>query len=83
VHVNRFLKTSLVGMVAFGAAGVLMRADDWPEIRGKGRLGVWKETDIVDKFPEGALADAREGWLLGTRGGGWARLSDGPGRKIG
>src|SRR5438034_5636917 len=31
------------------------RADDWPEIRGKGRLGVWNETGILDKFPEGGL----------------------------
>jgi outer membrane protein assembly factor BamB len=30
-------------------------ADDWPEIRGKGRLGVWNETGIVQKFPESGL----------------------------
>jgi outer membrane protein assembly factor BamB len=36
-----------------GVAG--MRAEDWPEIRGKGRLGVWNETGILDKFPEGGL----------------------------
>jgi hypothetical protein len=33
-----------------------LRADDWPEWRGKGRLGLWNETGLVDKFPEGGLA---------------------------
>src|SRR5262245_982126 len=32
-----------------------LRADDWPEIRGSGRLGVWNETGIVEKFPEKGL----------------------------
>src|SRR5216683_566136 len=36
-------------------AGVGIRADDWPEIRGKGRLGVWNETGILEKFPAGGL----------------------------
>ncbi|MBM62385.1 MAG: pyrrolo-quinoline quinone [Acidobacteria bacterium] len=27
-------------------------ADDWPEWRGQGRLGVWNETGIVDTLPE-------------------------------
>jgi outer membrane protein assembly factor BamB len=27
------------------------RADDWPEVAGKGRLGEWHETGILDKFP--------------------------------
>ena len=26
-------------------------AEDWPEWRGRGRTGVWKETGIVEKFP--------------------------------
>jgi outer membrane protein assembly factor BamB len=26
-------------------------ADDWPEFRGAGRHGVWKETGIVDRWP--------------------------------
>jgi outer membrane protein assembly factor BamB len=30
-------------------------ADDWPEFRGKGRLGVWTETGILEKFPEKGL----------------------------
>jgi outer membrane protein assembly factor BamB len=35
------------------AAGI--RAEDWPEFRGKGRLGVWNESGILEKFPEGGL----------------------------
>jgi outer membrane protein assembly factor BamB len=28
---------------------------DWPEWRGRGRLGVWTETGILDRFPEKGL----------------------------
>ena len=38
------------------ALGVLpVEAEDWPEWRGAGRLGVWNETGILDRFPEGGL----------------------------
>ncbi len=30
-------------------------AEDWPEIAGRGRLGVWNETGILDTFPEHGL----------------------------
>jgi outer membrane protein assembly factor BamB len=30
-------------------------AEDWPEWRGRGRLGVWTETGIVETFPEQGL----------------------------
>jgi outer membrane protein assembly factor BamB len=49
-------------MLRFAACAVFaaaltvgVRADDWPEIRGKGRLGVWNETGILEKFPESGL----------------------------
>ena len=42
-------------MILIATAGVRLRADDWPEWRGRGRLGVWSETGILDKFPEGGL----------------------------
>jgi outer membrane protein assembly factor BamB len=29
--------------------------DDWPEWRGRGRLGVWSEDGILDAFPAGGL----------------------------
>ncbi len=33
----------------------MLRAEDWPEWRGKGRLGVWNESGIMEKFPERGL----------------------------
>lgn len=30
-------------------------AEDWPEWRGNGRVGVWNETKILEKFPENGL----------------------------
>jgi outer membrane protein assembly factor BamB len=35
------------------AAGAIaqLHADDWPEWRGKGRLGIWNDTGLVDKLP--------------------------------
>jgi outer membrane protein assembly factor BamB len=35
--------------------GARLVADDWPEWRGKGRLGVWNETGILDTLPAGGL----------------------------
>src|SRR5687768_2457987 len=35
--------------------GAAVAAEDWPEIRGKGRLGVWTETGILEKFPADGL----------------------------
>ena len=32
-----------------------LQAGDWPEFRGKGRLGVWNETGILDRFPANGL----------------------------
>ena len=50
-------------LVTAGAA----RADDWPEFRGKGRLGVWHETGLLEKFPAAGLKvlwrDAGQGGL--------------------
>jgi outer membrane protein assembly factor BamB len=36
-------------------AAVVAHADDWPEIRGKGRLGVWNEAGILERFPQSGL----------------------------
>ena len=43
-----------------------LRAEDWPEWRGRGRGGVWNETGIVGKFPESGLKVA---WRTPIRGG--------------
>jgi outer membrane protein assembly factor BamB len=48
--------SQLVWLAILGTfAATTVRAEDWPEHRGKGRLGVWNETGIVDKFPESGL----------------------------
>ena len=49
----------LIGcFLVFGITAVVgasLRADDWPEWRGKGRLGVWNETGIIERIPAGGL----------------------------
>jgi outer membrane protein assembly factor BamB len=41
-------------------------AADWPEWRGRGRLGVWEEDGILDKFPQSGL---KVRWRTPVRGG--------------
>jgi outer membrane protein assembly factor BamB len=38
------------------ATCILVHAEDWPEWRGKGRVGVWRETGILDSFPSKGLS---------------------------
>lgn len=65
-HVQVF---GLVAMaiLASSRSPEVLRADDWPEWRGAGRGGVWKESGILDKFPASGLtptwrAPVREGY---------------------
>ena len=51
VHSGRFLAVLLL-------CASLVSADDWPEWRGQDRLGVWRESGIVDRFPESGLQPA-------------------------
>ena len=48
-------KTLGLILVCLTAAGASIGATDWPEFRGKGRLGVWDEAGIVETFPAGGL----------------------------
>lgn len=41
-----------------------LSAADWPEWRGTGRLGIWEEEGILEKFPEGGLTRQWEVPLL-------------------
>src|SRR5262249_56865576 len=52
--------------VCVAVAGAGLRAEDWPEVAGKGRLGVWNETGILEKFPDGGLKVL---WRTPIRGG--------------
>ena len=49
------MRKLIVVMVVALFAGTMLAAEDWPEIRGKDRLGVWTETGIVEKFPADGL----------------------------
>jgi outer membrane protein assembly factor BamB len=44
----------------------LAAAEDWPEWRGRGRAGVWREQGIMEQFPEGGL---RVTWRVPVRAG--------------
>ena len=48
------IRTILLSIFTLSSAHLY--ADDWPEWRGKGRLGVWNESGILDEFPKGGLA---------------------------
>jgi outer membrane protein assembly factor BamB len=43
----------LVLLAAVVLAATAARADDWPQWMGPQRDGVWRETGLVDRFPEG------------------------------
>ena len=49
-----------------GTTGI--HGEDWPYHRGKGDLGVWVETGILEKFPEGGLA-SRVRWRTPVKSG--------------
>ena len=44
-----------LAIVVLVSATLPLSADDWPQWRGEGRRGVWKETGILERFPEGGL----------------------------
>ena len=55
---NRFAPTSLakpIGLLLVGlfALAETAQADDWPQWLGPQRDGVWRETGIIEKFPDG------------------------------
>ncbi len=55
----------VLGVLLLVTASVVW-ADDWPEWRGQGRTGVWRETGIVESFPEGGL---QVRWRTPIKGG--------------
>src|SRR5436305_2255513 len=49
-----FVRSRLcLAIAAFGLLATAARADDWPQWLGPKRDGIWRETGILDKFPEG------------------------------
>jgi len=61
---NRFLVILAAAILAAGSSE--LRGEDWPEWRGQGRLGVWKDTGVLDAFPASGL---RFRWRTPIRGG--------------
>ena len=49
------LALAIVGLVSSVLLTTSLTADDWPEWRGQGRLGVWNESDIIERFPPQGL----------------------------
>ena len=52
---NQRARGALAVVALCAVAGAVTRAADWPEVAGKGRLGVWTETGILEKFPDNGL----------------------------
>ena len=51
-HMTRTAPAAML-LVLLGVAAPL--ANDWPEFRGEGRVGVWTESGILETFPEEGL----------------------------
>ncbi len=49
------LRSAACVVCSLGIVVAPLAADDWPEWRGRGRLGVWTETGIVETLPVGGL----------------------------
>ena len=49
------LTLAVVGIVSSVLLTAPVTADDWPEWRGQGRLGIWNESDIIEQFPPQGL----------------------------
>jgi outer membrane protein assembly factor BamB len=47
------MHNALCACLVIQALSVLSRADDWPQWMGPKRDSVWRETGILEKFPEG------------------------------
>jgi outer membrane protein assembly factor BamB len=45
----------LAGIVLVVTCVGTVQADDWPEFRGEGRLGEWRETGLLEEFPADGL----------------------------
>ena len=57
---------TIVLTLAIFAGSAPVAAEDWPEWRGKGRLGIWRETGIVEQFPADGL---KVTWRVPVRSG--------------
>ena len=49
---SSFFQLFLYAVICLVGRSEISRADDWPQWLGPQRDGVWRETGIVDRFPE-------------------------------
>ena len=56
----------VIALIMVGLAPQPLEGEDWPQWRGRGRLGVWAETGIINTFPEEGLQAT---WRTPIRGG--------------
>ena len=58
--------TIAITCVVVGLAAVALGAEDWPQWRGVERDAVWRDTGLVERFPDGGLVVK---WRAPVRGG--------------
>ena len=61
---TRYCWGLFVFFVLFSGSSIF--AEDWPEFRGAGRLGVWQETGVLERFPDSGL---KPRWRVPIRAG--------------
>ena len=85
------MKRWVIGVALALGLSLTARGDDWPQWMGPNRDGVWKETGIVKKFPNGGpkklwsvkVAGGYAGPAVGDADGGLARRFDLRGHGVG
>ena len=60
------MQVLIVAFALLVTCATTVAADDWPEVRGKGRLGVWNESGILETFPASGL---KVRWRVPIRAG--------------
>ena len=72
----RTLRGCVTAVLCAVLVGASLFAADWPEWRGAGRVGVWTEDGIIERFPADGLkvvwrtgpsGAARDAWGCGPR----------------
>ena len=51
----RTLRLCVTAVLCAALVGTSLFAADWPEWRGAGRVGVWTEDGIIERFPADGL----------------------------
>src|SRR5439155_305357 len=64
---TRMLRRLTAALALTALTAPAARGDDWPQWMGPQRDGVWRETGILEKFPEGG---PKVLWRVPVRGGG-------------